>query len=1091
MQACDAQFADFIRSQVQTPITFCIVEQPYKDPNGTASGQKGNPTTFVPYNWQPVNQMVLDKITSVQISRTTDRTSDTCQFTMQDDSFQYASFRGDGNSKYGIAFQPGFVNNRFSIFLGFQGRNYADSEKGTGSTLTKWNYEVVQRFAGYLQTDDNPYQNFAVNKSVSLVDLTDQFQFDVYDSFPHVIYGNQNLPYFDPSYNLTNGSKDGVTWNCIGKMFTINTDSLVYGSTHLEPEIYIDFSCGQTPQKDYQKVPSGGSSTKDTTAFLWTVKDSGGNTLWTFDYTNGRVTFTNAWITARIADSGTNQIAKLTTNSNIGDTVFNVNRPNLFVVGGTVTLGMPTDSHQEQLTIKSIQSGANTITTTTAAAHAHTSGDPAMGNWVVSMAGNPTYMPPEQMIYQILVVKGNWDPSMLRLDPTHILINQYVGQNQAAWACLKEICDLTCPRFLPWMLYVDQTGKIIFEEVNVDAPYVKKFIDKRDLLTLDLSYSSQNISTVVRAEGECYTSEGAQSVTSLAFNMKAIDRYGQTQALLLDQHLTYNCRQMSVTQAVAYMNMLTSSVLGQVSEPILTLEAEIWPDPTLEINDKIRITDTGIGMDTDFTVTAINETVGPGAYGMKVTAQRIIKASNYMMGLPASVTYDNLLQPDTGELPSTSLIKEIMLGTGNNPRFVMKDWQLTQDPTTLDDMTGQWVIDGTAMHFEIFFDAKKPATNTNPYSYHNLPPGITWAPTLAPDGDTVYIATQPSPPVGTPANAGWTLYVGPDSIFYTYSHSGMIQEGDLGSFWLPPGNNHTPGQGQGTQDWYGYIWKWFYFCLDGNEGPGKFYRPIMRIRPSGQTIGGNNYVGDATRFHVPVGGCWQKYTWTNPPGPSIDGNSYYYGNLVIGISNLTPPPSGFVGAKVYGQGKGDASGGGGSNRKTSINWPDSNTPYYWGDKDQNGGPGWMAPGQTTVPVANASQLLPGDQVTIGQTGGGNFEGPMLIASVSNSAGTFTIDSSYNGGNGTKNPHYGGPLNQPDAPGVNGNPGANEDAPVIVQNTAGGMPDNLEYGVAYGTAIPQLDHYMNYQKVTQGYFCLFVMSDDGASQYVRIPIELRL
>jgi len=62
---------------------------------------------------------------------------------------------------------------------------------------------------------------------------------------------------------------------------------------------------------------------------------------------------------------------------------------------------------------------------------------------------------------------------------------------------------------------------------------------------------------------------------------------------------------------------------------------------------------------------------------------------------------------------------------------------------------------------------------------HTLrPSGYQWKQSRAPGtSDTVYYATDPS--------TGWTLYVGPDNVYYTYQHRGSISSSDLSSKWCP------------------------------------------------------------------------------------------------------------------------------------------------------------------------------------------------------------------------------------------------------------------------------------------------------------------
>jgi hypothetical protein len=69
---------------------------------------------------------------------------------------------------------------------------------------------------------------------------------------------------------------------------------------------------------------------------------------------------------------------------------------------------------------------------------------------------------------------------------------------------------------------------------------------------------------------------------------------------------------------------------------------------------------------------------------------------------------------------------------------------------------------------------------SNPFTqfdYCNLPPGYMWTAEADPEGSVGYYSVDP--------HTGRTIYVGPDGIFYAFSHRGRINPGDLNSFWNP------------------------------------------------------------------------------------------------------------------------------------------------------------------------------------------------------------------------------------------------------------------------------------------------------------------
>ena len=76
----------------------------------------------------------------------------------------------------------------------------------------------------------------------------------------------------------------------------------------------------------------------------------------------------------------------------------------------------------------------------------------------------------------------------------------------------------------------------------------------------------------------------------------------------------------------------------------------------------------------------------------------------------------------------------------------------------------------------------------SPYGYTRRPMGYHWVGVRLPEVDgrasaVTYYGVDPS--------NGWTVYVGPDGIYYTFNHSGRITPGDLHSYWRPHDSSAT------------------------------------------------------------------------------------------------------------------------------------------------------------------------------------------------------------------------------------------------------------------------------------------------------------
>jgi hypothetical protein len=775
MIAAPVTLQNMIAQRVQTPVCKVMVQ------TATSDGSRA------------ATQTILPGVLSWSITRNEDPSSNVAQITFADDLGEMTSTNPNG--KFAPLFQPGVIDTKFIVYLGLEGNVYPNTDYFDAHDSV-----MLQKFTGFVQTDSFQAQQFTNTKTLSLIDLTNQFRFPVNDTYPHPLYGNQTLSYFDPTYNLTpintNGEGMATEWECVGKMFTTGPTDPIYGSTHINVAVYVDTTGGSTPS----------GTAMDTSDY-------------TFDNLNGILTLNTA---------------------------------------------IPATS-------------------------------------VVSLAGNPTYMAPEIMVRKILLELANWSPDFLALDVSNILLPQFVGSGQSVWACLALIAAQTSPRFLPWEMWADENGYLNFYETRVDGPPVKTFLEGRNIVTSNYSFDARQLRTVVRADGTViYPSNGSdQPVVSIAYDLDNINKYGQTEPYEVNSQTTQNVRHLSPTQAVSYLNMLTAAALAQLSRPVLSCQAEIWPDMTLQPGDKIAIKDSSIGMDRQFIITQTQET-GQGKIHKEVLQlQEFYDTINYMVGIPAGVNSDAVNSQGSATAPPTlSIIGAVRAGNGVGT-YPFQNGQYVTDKAGNQVFPIWNAHDPSAMHFDVYLNSLPQNNYSYPnngqlYTYYNLPPGgYNWTPSTNAAGQTVYYGVAPSFDIAGVA-PGTNLYVGPDSVFYQFIHAPPIQSTDV-TIWNPPGNQYIAGIG--SEPTYEatavnvYLWQWWYLCLDSTLGAGKFYRPVQRV----------NVSQDAAAHTISAsGGLWVYNSWSAPPGPTS--SSGYYGNVVVGVDNYYYPPPGFVGVDVMGDG---------------------------------------------------------------------------------------------------------------------------------------------------------------------------------------------
>lgn len=792
MQTASPTFQDFARAQIQTPAALALVQVP------TPGGDR------------VVSQVALPDISAITISRNQDLSSDACTIAFPDDKFDYSPL--NPNSKYGRLIRPGNVDTKILVYLGFRGSNYYNTPQFSFNDRS-----MLLKFTGFVETDSQKHQQLMNDKQLSLLDLNKQFRFQVYDTFPHPLYGDQTLSYFDPNYNLKCIDGAGSVWQCDARMFTQSYNDYIWGSSHVAVNVFIDQTAGDQPQAN--PLPSSG---------------------YTFDYANG-----------------------------------------------TVYLKTPVNPQS-----------------------------------VVSVSGNPTYMSPENMIRHLLVNYAQWSPSFLDLNVSGILLPQYQANNTDCWDILNDIANLTNPRFLPWVIWTDEAGIIHFFETKADGPPVKTFLNERDIFSADYEYSSRALRTVVKADATVTTTEGDQPITSIAYSVDNINKYGMTEPLTISADIVKNVRQLSIPQAISYLNMLTASVLSQSARPQLSITVDVWPDPTIQVADKIRIRSTKTGINKLFIVSGISETADPtNQYKQSLTLNEYYDSVNYMMGIPAGVSNSGseastLSTPP----PAVSIIDSVRIGTDVGT-FAFQGGQYASDPMTGDQIIPIWDIGRTTagVHFDIFLNSlpatASPTQSATPstYSYTNLPPGYGWQSQRNSAGQTVYYVPSDG--------QGNTYYVGPDSIFYKYPTPPANADGTAADYhisagnysaytWVPVGTSAIPATGQ-PQTYAGqsatvWVWSWWYLNLDTTIGIGKEGRLVQQLYPDNYTAPATNALTALFGFtngfggtQVPMSpdyGQWLNTSWTSGPGMDTLNNrhpSFLYDQIVVGCTDVTTPPAGF------------------------------------------------------------------------------------------------------------------------------------------------------------------------------------------------------
>jgi hypothetical protein len=73
----------------------------------------------------------------------------------------------------------------------------------------------------------------------------------------------------------------------------------------------------------------------------------------------------------------------------------------------------------------------------------------------------------------------------------------------------------------------------------------------------------------------------------------------------------------------------------------------------------------------------------------------------------------------------------------------------------------------------------------SPFDYRRRPEGYHWVALPLPTARATRGRAPNDAYYGVDPSNGWTVYVGPDGIYYTFAHRGRITPADLHSYWRP------------------------------------------------------------------------------------------------------------------------------------------------------------------------------------------------------------------------------------------------------------------------------------------------------------------
>jgi hypothetical protein len=171
------------------------------------------------------------------------------------DHFLLETFISPPTPGFGSALTVGSVNKKYLVYFGLR------STDGTKlSAVPKGTFLATTATA----TDTQG----AVSQTLHGFDVVHEFNFPVYATFPHSLYGNQTDIRYDAKYNLTNPSGDFKTWVCDAKNFmTQITDNFFFSA---DWTTIFGAVTGGSPVNVYVGAPGSPSSSPVVGGYTWT-----------------------------------------------------------------------------------------------------------------------------------------------------------------------------------------------------------------------------------------------------------------------------------------------------------------------------------------------------------------------------------------------------------------------------------------------------------------------------------------------------------------------------------------------------------------------------------------------------------------------------------------------------------------------------------------------------------------------------------------------------------------------------------------------------------------------------------------------------
>lgn len=279
----------------------------------------------------------------------------------------------------------------------------------------------------------------------------------------------------------------------------------------------------------------------------------------------------------------------------------------------------------------------------------------------VSVDARPLAMAPEKILQHLFVDFGNFSLSSCKFDFTGIVLPVLDhSRDQSILDIAKSVAFCCAVRGLRWRIYFDENGSLIFTEDCTDGAPVKVLTDREHILRTSPEFTSADIANVVRATGRCITD---QPLTVVSFDVRSINEFSQRPTFDVPTQLVTNLVGMDPGSALAYLNGLTSSFLFEYSTPTISMELDILPDPSLQVNDLIWVRDTQLGLDRPFFIKQITDNIQADTWTQTLTVEQFKNSQDFMYGLGAYAGAPIPSNPSTLQAASSLISVVTIAGT--------------------------------------------------------------------------------------------------------------------------------------------------------------------------------------------------------------------------------------------------------------------------------------------------------------------------------------------------------------------------------------------------------------------------------------------